>query len=54
MGIVFKNGDIKVYDVTEYTDYKYLGDVFVVIKKNQWIGIYSMSEIKSIEIEPEV
>lgn len=53
MCIVFKNGEVKIYGKEEYTDYKYCGAVFAVIKRNQWIGIYSMDEIRSIEIEPE-
>lgn len=47
--ITFKNGDYRAYDKEDYTDYRYLGEVFVVIKGSQWIGIYTMSEIRAIE-----
>jgi len=54
MCIVFKNGDVKIYGPDEYTDYRYFKEVFVVLKRNQWIGIYSMDEIRSIEVEPGI
>lgn len=47
--IKFKDGDIRTYNNSEYTDYRYLGDVFVVIRGCQWIGIYSMSYINCVE-----
>ena len=51
MRIVFKNGDIKNYNKDQYTDYKYCGEVFAVIRNEQWIGIFSMDMVKSIEVE---
>lgn len=47
--ITFKNGDYRSYEEKDYTDYRYYGDVFVVINGSQWIGIYNMSEIRMIE-----
>ena len=47
--ITFKNGDYRSYSKDEYTDYRYYKDVFVVIKGSQWIGIYSMDEVRMIE-----
>lgn len=52
MEIAFKNGDVKIYNAEDYTEYRWFGDVFVVIRDTQWIGIYSMDAIKSIEIKP--
>ena len=49
--ITFKNGDYRSYEADDYTDYRYYGDVFVVIRESQWIGIYSMSEIRMIEVK---
>lgn len=47
--ITFKNGDYKCWKSDEFTDYRYFGEVFVVIKNACWVGIYSMSEIRAIE-----
>lgn len=47
--ITMKNGNIITYDEESYTDYSYQGAVFVVMKKHQWIGIYSMDMIAFIE-----
>lgn len=51
MYIYFKNGDLKIYKEDEYTDYRYIGEVFAVIRKDQWIGIYSMDVVRCIEVE---
>lgn len=47
--IAFKNGDYRLYEDDDYTDYRYLGEIFVVLKDCRWIGIYSMSEIRAVE-----
>lgn len=47
--ITFKDGASRQYTEQAYTDYEYLKDIFVVLDGSQWIGIYSMSEVKSIE-----
>ena len=47
--ICFKNGEIKKYKHKEYTDYYYDGKVFVVIRKKQWIGIYNLDCIATVE-----
>ena len=49
--IVFKDGNIKKYKPKEYTDYYYDKKVFVVIKKKQWIGIYNIDCIATVEYE---
>ena len=51
--ITFKNGDYRSYSKDEYTDYRYYNNVFVVIKGSQWIGIYSMNEVRMIEFRGE-
>lgn len=50
LSIIFKDGDVKIYKEKHYTDYRYYKDVFAVIKKSQWVGIYSMDMIKAIEV----
>lgn len=47
--ITFKDGATRQYKDNAFTDYEYLKDIFVVLMDAQWIGIYSMSEVKSIE-----
>jgi len=51
INIYFKNGDVKIYEKNQYTDYKYCGEVFAIIFNNHWIGIYSMTEVRCIEVE---
>ncbi|MXP77219.1 hypothetical protein GN277_18105 [Lachnospiraceae bacterium WCA-9-b2] len=49
--IVFKNGRVDEWSKEEYSDYKYDGKCFIVIKDNQWIGFYNMDSITSITIK---
>ena len=51
--ITFKDGSSRQYTDKSYTDYDYLKDIFVVIRDTQWIGIYSMSEVRSVEYYPD-
>lgn len=48
--IVFKNGEVVTYTEDEYTDYKYDGKVFVVIRKEQWIGLFNIDAIEYITV----
>ena len=47
--IVFKDGSVRKYKKKEFTDYYYDRKVFAVIKKRQWVGIYSIDTIATIE-----
>ena len=49
--IVFKDGSIRKYKKKEFTDYYYDRKVFVVIKKKQWVGIYNIDAIATVEYE---
>lgn len=49
--IVFQDGNEKVYKDKEFTDYCYDRKCFIVIKKKQWVGIYNLDSIKSIEVK---
>lgn len=52
--IVFRNGDICYYNPDEYTEYKYDGRCFIVIRDEQWIGFYNLDCVKYIEVHPYV
>lgn len=49
--ITFKNGNICTWGKDEYTDYKYDGKCFIVIRDEQWVGIYNMDNIISVVIK---
>ncbi len=51
--ITFKNGDTAEWYIGQYTDYKYDGKCFIVIKDKQWVGIYNIDHIISIVIMGE-
>lgn len=48
--IVFRNGDMCHYKPDDYTDYKYDGKYFIVIKDKQWIGFYNLDCVEYIEV----
>ncbi len=49
--IVFKNGCICKWKKKQWTDYKYDGKCFIVIKDGQWVGMYNMDSIVSIIVK---
>lgn len=49
--IVFKNGSTCKWKKKEYTDYKYDGKCFIVIKDGRWIGFYNMDSVISIVVK---
>lgn len=49
--IVFRNGSVVKWKKKQWTDYKYDGRCFIVIKKEQWVGIYNMDNIISIIVK---
>lgn len=51
--IVFRNGDICHYEPEEYTDYRYDGKYFIVIREKQWIGFYNLDCVEYIEVKNE-
>lgn len=48
--IMFRSGEYEEWSESQYTDYRYLGDVFVVMKNDQWVGIYNMQDIRAITV----
>ena len=51
--IVFKNGCVVKWKEKEYTDYKYDGKCFILIKKGKWAAFYNMDSVVSIKIKSE-
>lgn len=48
--IVFKNGNYEKWTGKNFTDYKYDGKCFIVMKDTKWVGIYNIDSIISIVI----
>lgn len=51
--IVFGNGDQVKWNKGEYTDYKYDGKCFIIIKNDEWIAFYSIKHIISVIVKEE-
>lgn len=49
--IVFKNGCIVKWKKKEWTDYKYDGKLFIVIKDEEWVGFYNIDSIVSVIVK---
>lgn len=49
--ITFNNGAFISWNKDQYTDYMYDGKCFIIIKESQWVGIYNMSAIRSVEVD---
>lgn len=48
--ITLKNGNICTWEKPQYADYKYDGKCFIIIKDEQWVGIYNIDSIISAVI----
>ena len=46
-----KNGSVCKWKQGSYTDYKYDGKCFIIIKDEQWIGFYNIDSIISIIVK---
>lgn len=49
--IVFRNGNVVKWKKKQQTDYKYDGKCFIVIKDEEWVGIYNMDSVISIIVK---
>lgn len=49
--ITFRNGNIAEWKKKEYTDYKYDGKAFIIVRNGEWVGIYNMDSIISVIIK---
>ena len=50
--IFLKSGEKAIYTPADYTDYKYDGKFFVVIRDNQWVGFYNLDIVAVIQVKP--
>lgn len=48
--ILLKSGDVIHYNPAQFTDYKYDGKAFIVIKDCRWIGIYNWDNVAYVEV----
>lgn len=51
--IILRNGCIVRWKKKQWTSYKYDGKCFIVIKDNEWAGIYNMDSIISVVVKKE-
>ena len=49
--ITLTNGNQVKWKEEEYTDYRYDGKCFIVIRNNKWVGIYNMDSVISVVCE---
>ena len=49
--ILLTNGDVRKWTKDEYTEYDIKGRFFVVIAGDQWIGMYALDHIVSVEVD---
>lgn len=49
--ITFKNGNTCEWDKEQYTDYKYDGKCFIIIKGEQYVGIYNLDNVISVTVQ---
>ncbi len=49
--MVFKNGCVVKWKKKEWTDYKYDGKLFIIIKDGEWVGFYNIDSIVSVIVK---
>lgn len=49
--ITFRNGEQRIYNNSEWSDYRYDGKVISIINGSATIGIYNLDIIYSVELE---
>lgn len=49
--ITFRNGEQKIYNNSEWSDYRYDGKVISVINNGAIIGIFNIDVISRVELE---
>ena len=48
---IFKtNGDCDIWNKDDYTEYKYDGKCFIIIKEQKWVAIYNLKRVNHIRI----
>lgn len=51
--ITLASGDVRKWDKDEYTEYDIKGRFFVILKDEQWVGMYALDHIVSVEVEEQ-
>ena len=51
--ITLTSGDVRKWDKDEYTEYDIKGRFFVILNNEQWVGMYALDSIVSVEVEVE-
>jgi hypothetical protein len=51
INITLSNGSFIQWNSEQFTDYMYDGKCFIVIKESQWVGIYNLDFVRSIEVD---
>lgn len=51
LNITLSNGSFIQWNKDQFTDYMYDGKCFIVIKGSQWVGIYNMNFVRSVEVD---
>ncbi len=49
--IELNNGNRDEWKDYQYTDYMYDGKCFIIIKDDQWVGIYNMDSVRRIVVD---
>ena len=49
--IMLTNGDVRKWTEKEYTDYDIKGRFFVVLFNEQWVGMYALDHIISVDVD---
>lgn len=49
--ITMNNGLYNEWKAEQYTDYVYDGKCFIIMRGEQWVGIYNINSIQSIVID---
>ncbi len=51
INITLSNGSFTQWNRDQFTDYMYDGKCFIVIKDHQWVGIYNLDFVLSVEVD---
>lgn len=47
------DGDYYEWSNSEFTDYDFIGDWFVVLKDKQWVGFYRADDLEMVEMKED-
>lgn len=51
ISILLTNGDIHIWDESEYTEYDIKDRFFIVFRNLQWVGMYALDSIVYVEVD---